>query len=69
VAVDRTHTLLASSHNPLTALTAGYDRAFAVAAALCLVGLVCSLVVPGAARAKPKDSKPGVEVLQASPEV
>jgi EmrB/QacA subfamily drug resistance transporter len=46
VAVSRTRAYLATAHGPASALTAGFDRAFAIAAALCLAGLVCSLLIP-----------------------
>lgn len=48
VAVDRTHAALTTSHGTARALTAGYDRAFTVAAALSLAGLMCSLLIPAA---------------------
>jgi EmrB/QacA subfamily drug resistance transporter len=46
VAVSRTHAYLAAAHGTASALTAGYDRAFAIAAILCLAGLACSLLIP-----------------------
>ncbi len=49
VAIDRTHSALAAGHGSLnvaSALTAGYGRAFSVAAVLVLVALACSFVVP-----------------------
>lgn len=51
VAVDRTHAALATAHGTASALTAGYDRAFTVAAVLSLAGLLCSLVIPAATAA------------------
>jgi EmrB/QacA subfamily drug resistance transporter len=61
VAVARTHSVLATGRSPADALAAGYDRAFAVAAALNLAGLVCCLLIPTARRAQ------RVEEGQASP--
>jgi EmrB/QacA subfamily drug resistance transporter len=59
VAVDRTHAAVAAGRGTATALTAGYDRAFAVAAVLSLAGLVCSLLMPTATAAAPaKDRQP-----------
>jgi hypothetical protein len=52
VAVARTHRSLATGHSAAGALAAGYDRAFAVAAALSLAGLVCCLLIPSATRAQ-----------------
>jgi EmrB/QacA subfamily drug resistance transporter len=52
VAVARTHGALATGHSPAGALAAGYDRAFAVAAVLSLVGLACTLFIPTVARAR-----------------
>ena len=52
VAVARTHGSLATGHSPADALTAGYDRAFAVAAVLSLGGLACCLLIPTAMRAQ-----------------
>ena len=46
VAVDRTHAALAAAPGTAAALTSGYDRAFAVAAVLCLAALGCSLLIP-----------------------
>jgi len=49
VATDHTHSLLASGRTAMTAtsaLTAGYARAFGVAAALVLAAFACSFVVP-----------------------
>jgi hypothetical protein len=43
----RARAYLAAAHGTASALTAGYDRAFAIAAILCLAGLACSLVIPG----------------------
>jgi EmrB/QacA subfamily drug resistance transporter len=51
VAVDRTHKDLATAHDMASALTLGYDRAFAIAAALGLVSLICSLLIPAATAA------------------
>lgn len=45
VAVDRTREYLATGHGTASALTAGYDRAFTIAAILSLAGLVCSLLI------------------------
>ncbi|HEY3955741.1 MAG TPA: MFS transporter [Streptosporangiaceae bacterium] len=53
VAVERTRTALAAGHGPAGALTAGYDRAFVVAAVLSLAGLGCSFLIPGAVTAAP----------------
>jgi EmrB/QacA subfamily drug resistance transporter len=50
-AVDRSALAMASGR--AGALTAGYDRAFTIAAVLCLAGLICSALVP-TARAAPK---------------
>jgi EmrB/QacA subfamily drug resistance transporter len=57
VAVDRTHSALLTVHNTLSALTSGYDRAFTVAAVLCLVGTFCSLLVPGTPRKRESELK------------
>jgi EmrB/QacA subfamily drug resistance transporter len=49
VAIDRTHSLLAHAHGSAptaSALTAGYSRAFTVAAVLSAAALACSLAVP-----------------------
>ncbi|HAM03449.1 MAG TPA: MFS transporter [Acidimicrobiaceae bacterium] len=49
VATDHTHSLLATGRAAITAtsaLTAGYARAFAVAAVLVLAAFACSFVVP-----------------------
>jgi EmrB/QacA subfamily drug resistance transporter len=54
-AVARTHSALGSGHGAASALAAGYDRAFAIAAVLSLAGLACSLLVP-AAKATPAAS-------------
>jgi hypothetical protein len=53
VAVERTRTALAAGHGPAGALTAGYDRAFVVAAVLSLAGLGCSFLIPAAVTAAP----------------
>jgi EmrB/QacA subfamily drug resistance transporter len=52
VAVARTHRALASGHTAASALTAGYDRAFAIAAILSLAGLACALLIPTVTRAQ-----------------
>ena len=61
VAVARTHSSLATGHSPAGALAAGYDRAFAIAAVLSLVGLACCLLIPTAMRAQRDEER------QASP--
>ncbi|HEY6791214.1 MAG TPA: MFS transporter [Trebonia sp.] len=53
VAVDRTREYLATGHDAASALTAGYDRAFTIAAILSLAGLVCSLLIRTAAAGPP----------------
>jgi hypothetical protein len=59
VAVDRTHSVLATAHGTASALTAGYDRAFAFAAVLSLAGLVFSLLIPATpARPSAPDQEP-----------
>jgi hypothetical protein len=60
VAVDRTHAVLGSGHgSSLDALTAGFHRAFLVAAWLILVGLACALFIrPAAAAPAPADQQP-----------
>jgi EmrB/QacA subfamily drug resistance transporter len=55
VAVERTRTALAAGHGPAGALTAGYDRAFVVAAVLSLAGLGCSFLIPAAVTAAPSE--------------
>jgi EmrB/QacA subfamily drug resistance transporter len=51
VAVDRTRAELATAHASASAYTAGYDRAFIIAAVLGVVGLLCSLLIPTASSA------------------
>jgi EmrB/QacA subfamily drug resistance transporter len=51
IAVDRAHSALAAADGTAGALTAGYDRAFTIAAVLSLAGLICSLLVPAATSA------------------
>ncbi|MHB8341154.1 MAG: MFS transporter [Mycobacteriales bacterium] len=46
LAADRTRVLLAASHSASAALTAGYARAFGIAALLALVAAAASLVLP-----------------------
>lgn len=72
VATDHTHTLLAAGRAAATALTAGYARAFAVAAVLVLAGLACSFVVPYVRSSRAQggekaDSVPSPVVDQATP--
>lgn len=51
IAIDRTHSALAhGGTGARSALTSGYALAFGVAAVVCLVGLVASLIVPGRPR-------------------
>jgi EmrB/QacA subfamily drug resistance transporter len=57
VAVSRSHAVLAVTHNTNGALTSGYDRAFTVAAILCLVGLGCSMLIPGVSKAAPEAAR------------
>jgi EmrB/QacA subfamily drug resistance transporter len=52
VAVSRTRAALAAGHATASALTAGYDRAFVIAAALSLAGLACSLLIPAVSPAR-----------------
>ena len=56
VAVARAHSVLATGRSAADALAAGYDRAFAIAAALCLAALACSLLIPAAGRPRPGKS-------------
>ena len=59
VTVNRTRSALATAHGTASALTAGYDRAFTVAAVLSLVGLIFSLLIPAAlATPKAPDQQP-----------
>jgi EmrB/QacA subfamily drug resistance transporter len=57
VAVARARSALASGHAAASALTVGYDRAFAIAAVLSLAGLGCCLVIPTAARAQRDETR------------
>jgi EmrB/QacA subfamily drug resistance transporter len=57
IAVDRTHAALATAHGSASAFTAGYDRAFTVAAGLSLAGLICCLLIP-ATTATPRAQDP-----------
>ncbi|HEX3955700.1 MAG TPA: MFS transporter [Trebonia sp.] len=63
VAVDRTREYLATGHGTASALTAGYDRAFIIAAILSLAGLICSLLIhtPTAPPAAPDQQSQPVE--------
>jgi EmrB/QacA subfamily drug resistance transporter len=62
IAVSRTHAAIAVTHDTAGALTAGYDRAFNVAAILCLVGFACSMLIPGATRPAPDKMQQTSEV-------
>ncbi len=64
IAVDRANTAIAAAHDVASALTAGYDRAFAVAACLCLAGLICSLLIPPAAVAPRAEDPPALRQPQ-----
>ena len=78
VAVARSNSALASGHTPDSALAAGYDRAFIVAAVLSLAGLACSLFMPSATaspappqaapQASPPASQPATSREAARPE-
>jgi EmrB/QacA subfamily drug resistance transporter len=67
IAVSRTHSVLAATHSTTGALTAGFDRAFDVAAVLCIVALACSPLIPGVVRTSPGEVPPAdtVEAPQA----
>ncbi len=58
VAVARTNTALASGHSVTSALAAGYDRAFIIAAILCLAGLICCLLIPATTAARAPQGEP-----------
>jgi EmrB/QacA subfamily drug resistance transporter len=58
VAVARTRNALASGHAVASALAAGYDRAFVIAAILSLVGLICSLLIPVTTGRAPRNETP-----------
>jgi len=62
IAVARTRAELATAHGAASALTAGFDRAFTIAAALVLAGLLCSLLIPTATVVAPApDRRPQTE--------
>ena len=56
IAVARAHSVLGDGRSVAAALAAGYDRAFAIATALCLAGLACSPLIPAADRPRPGKS-------------
>ncbi len=64
VAVARTNTALASGHSVPSALAAGYDRAFGIAAILCLAGLICCLLIPATTAARARQGEPAPQASQ-----
>ena len=62
IAVARARAELATAHGAASALTAGFDRAFTIAAVLVLAGLLCSLLIPTATVVAPApDRRPQTE--------
>ena len=57
VAVAVARSALASGQATAGALTAGYDRAFAIAAVLSLAGLACCLLMPAVTRAQQQGAR------------